>query len=259
MPVFSHSRIISYETCPQRYKFAYIDEIEPEREGTVESFLGARVHEALEKLYRNLDYGKLMSKKGLLAFFRSQWKKNWPESKLLVREDLTQKNYCRMGERYLKDYHKRYKPFREGRVCGLEVTDYMSLDEEGEYRYYIRIDRLTDMGNGLYEVHDYKTNTTLPAQESLDQDPQLAMYSLWVRREFEDCREVRLVWHFLAFDREMESSRTEEQLENLRKEILQKIRAIEAADEFPPLASRLCNWCLYRGICLMGKDGGSII
>jgi putative RecB family exonuclease len=249
MPIYSHSKIISYETCPLRYKYAYIDKIKPEAEETAESFLGARMHEALEKLYRNIGYGKLITKKELLAFFRSQWVKSWPESIILVDENLSSADYRKKGEAYLRDYYKKYKPFREGRVVDLEITRFLPLGEKGEYEFYIRIDRLMDMENGLYEIHDYKTNTTLPTQENLDKDPQLAMYSVWVRREFEDCKKVRLVWHFLAFDKEMRSSRTEEQLESLMQETLRKIKAIEEAKEFPARASSLCPWCLYKRSC----------
>jgi len=244
--VYSYSKIVSYETCPLRYKYAYIDNIEPEAEETAEQYLGARVHEALEKLYRNIWYEKLMSKKELLAFFRGQWKKNWSDSIALVRKDLTQADYGKRGETYLKDYYKRYKPFKEGKVVDLEMTDFFPLDEEGKYEFYIRIDRLMDKGNGLYEIHDYKTNPTLPTQEYLDKDAQLAMYSLWVRQEFKDCKEVRLVWHFLAFDKEIDSYRTEGQLESLRQETLAKIKAIEATTEFPARVSSFCAWCLFK-------------
>lgn len=253
MPVFSHSRILSYETCPLRYKYAYVDEIIPEEE-TAETYLGTRVHEALEKLYRNLEYGKLMSKKELLSFFNREWEKNWTGSIIIVREELIQEDYRKMGEKYLKDYYKRYKPFKEGKVVDLEITDFLLLDEEGEYNFFIRIDRLMDAGDGLYEIHDYKTNTELSAQKSLDEDRQLAMYSIWVRQEFEDCRDVRLVWHFLAFDKEMDSFRTEEQLEYLKQDVLAKIKVIDGAKKFPATASKLCVWCLYKGICPVGSQ-----
>ncbi len=249
MPVFSHSRIISFETCPLRYKFAYIDKIKPEAEETAESFLGVRTHESLEKLYRNIWYGKLMTKRELLTFFRSQWEKNWTGSIILVDDNLNSADYRKKGETYLKNYYRRHRPFREGKVVDLELTDYFPLDEKGEYIFFIRVERLMDKGHGLYEIHDYKTHTTLPPQEHLDKDSQLALYSLWVRREFKDCREVRLVWHFLAFDKEMASSRTEEQLESLRQETIRKIKTIEEAKDFPARVSSLCLWCLYKKSC----------
>lgn len=211
MSTFSHSRIASYETCPLRYKYAYIAGIKVEAEDTVETFLGSRVHEALEKLYRNLQFEKLMSLKELLAFFTREWGKNWKDNIVIVKRDYTQENYRRMGERYLRDYYRKYKPFNKGKVLGLETTDFLPLDEGGRYKFFIRIDRLMDMGDGLYEVHDYKTNTALPKQGELDKDRQLAMYSLWVRRQFKDFKKVRLVWHFVAFDKELDSYRTESQ------------------------------------------------
>jgi len=109
------------------------------------------------------------------------------------------------------------------------------------------------MGNGVYEVHDYKTGSSLSKQEDLDNDRQLAMYSLWVRNQFKDFKKVRLVWHFLAFDKEMDSYRTKEELENLKEEVLAKIKEIELTKEYPAQVSELCNWCLYKGICPMWK------
>jgi len=253
MALFSHSRLSSFEICKLRYKYAYIDRIKVATEDTVETFLGSRVHEALEKLYRNLQYEKLMSIEELLTFFNEQWKKNWSDEIIIVKDEYTQKNYRKMGERYLRNYYKRYKPFNQGKVIGLETTDFLPLDEEGKYHFYIRIDRLMDMGNGLYEVHDYKTNTSLPKQESLDEDRQLAMYSLWVRNQYKDFKKIRLVWHFVAFDKEMDSYRTEKQLEVLKKNVLSRIHEIEETKDFSANVSNLCDWCLYKGICPMWK------
>ncbi|MEE9500894.1 MAG: PD-(D/E)XK nuclease family protein [Candidatus Aminicenantaceae bacterium] len=249
MATFSHSRLSSYETCPLRYKFAYIDRVKVEAEDTVETFLGSRAHEALEKLYRNLQFERLLSVDEVLAFFNREWEKNWNEAIIIVNKEYTAENYQKMGERYLKDYYKRHKPFDKGKILGLETTNTLPLDKEGKYGFYIRIDRLMDMGEGVYEVHDYKTNMSLPKQEDLDKDRQLAMYSLWVREQFQDFKKVRLVWHFLAFDKEMESFRTKKQLEDLRKDVLDEIQEIEATEKFPANVTRLCFWCLYRGMC----------
>jgi len=81
----------------------------------------------------------------------------------------------------------------------------------------------------------------------------LAMYSLWVKLNYKDCKKVRLVWHFLAFDKEMDSFRTIPQLEDLRKEVINQIKSIESAKEFPPNETALCNWCAYQSICPLFK------
>jgi putative RecB family exonuclease len=253
MTVFSISRIGAFDTCPLQYKFAYIDHLKVETEDTVETFLGQRVHEALEKLYRDKRHEKLLSLEECLAYYNENWRQNWKETIIIVKRDYSPENYRKMGERFLADYYKRHKPFERGRVLGLETKDLLRLDENGAYQFHIRIDRLLDMGDGVYEIHDYKTSSSLPGQEDLDADTQLAAYGLWVLRRFRDFKRARLVWHFLAFDREMESWKTAEELENVGREILARIKEIEAVREFPPAVSWLCDWCVYKSICPMRK------
>jgi len=258
MPTYSHSKIGTFETCSLQYKFAYIDKVKVEAEDTIETFLGSRVHEALEKLYRDKRFEKLMTLEELLAYYNKLWDEKWKDSIIIVKQDYTADNYRKMGERLLTDYYNRYKPFDQGRVIGLETQDFLSLDEEGKNKFHIRIDRLMDMGEGIYEVHDYKTGSSLPKQDELDQDRQLAMYSLWVRQNFKDFNKVRLVWHFLAFDKEMDSFRTKIQLDELKNEVLAQIKEIEATEDFPANVSWLCDWCLYRSICPMWSHGAEL-
>jgi putative RecB family exonuclease len=253
MPSFSHSKIGAFENCRLRYKFQYIDRVKVEAEDTIETYLGSMVHEALEKLYRDKRFEKLISREELLAYFNKIWKKNWKDSIIIVKEDYTAENYRKMGERQLSDYYNRHAPFDKGRIIGLETVEYLPLDKEGKYKFHIRIDRLMDMGDGLYEVHDYKTGSSLSKQEELDKDRQLAMYSQWVRQNFKDFTKVRLVWHFLAFDKEMDSFRSKEELEMLREEILAQISEIERTEDFSANVTRLCDWCLYKPICPQWK------
>lgn len=249
MPRFSYSKISTFDTCRLQYKFNYIDRIRVEKETTAEAFLGSMVHDALEKLYKDIRFEKRMSEIELLAYYNQIWKKNWSKAVQIVKKEYSEENYRKMGERYLIDYYKHHTPFTEGTILGLETQEMMSLDPEGKYKYDIRIDRLMDRGGGLYEVHDYKSGMSLPKQEDLDQDRQLAMYGLWVCERFKDCKKVRLVWHYLAFDKELESYRTLKQLQDLRREIKASIKVIESAEDFPPKVTYLCRWCLFQEVC----------
>ncbi|MFC2161345.1 RecB family exonuclease [Acidobacteriota bacterium] len=251
MPFFSHSKIDSFESCKLKFKFRYIDKIKVEVEDTIETYLGSLVHETLEKLYRDLKFERRLSLEDLLKYFNVKWNEDWDDTIKIVKKEYSSENYRKMGEGYIRDYFNRYKPFDRGKVIGLETQDRLPLDAEGKYTYHIRIDRLMDMGDGLYEVHDYKTNNKLPAQDSLDKDRQLAMYSLWVKNNFKDFKKVRLVWHFVAFDKEMESFRSDEQLEEIKADVLEKIKDIESTSDFPPHVSHLCRWCLFQDICPM--------
>ena len=53
MPIYSHSKLSTFEQCPLKYKFKYIDYLKPDFENTIEAFLGKKVHDTLEWLYNN--------------------------------------------------------------------------------------------------------------------------------------------------------------------------------------------------------------
>ncbi|HQC10885.1 MAG TPA: PD-(D/E)XK nuclease family protein [Smithellaceae bacterium] len=248
MPVFSNSRLGAYEQCPLKYKYQYIDKIKVEEAKTVEAFMGSCVHETLEKLYRDLKLQKRNTQEDLLKFYNDLWAKNWSDDIKIVRKEYTADNYRKTGEKCIADYYNKYAPFKE-RVLGIETEEYVNLDPEGEFKWNVRMDRLDYAGDGKYEIHDYKTAGYLPKQEQADEDRQLALYSLWVKENFRDAENVELVWHYLAFDREVRSERTAEQLENLREETLQAVKKVVSAKEFPANESNLCNWCEYKNIC----------
>lgn len=249
MPNFSNSKLSTFEQCPLRYKYQYIDRVEVEEFDTVEAFMGSRVHEALEKLYKDLKLQKQNSLEDLLKYYNGQWAKNWSGEIKIVKKDYAEENYRQAGEKCITDYYSRYAPFKE-RVLGIETSDYVNLDPEGEFKWSVRMDRLDDCGNGRYEIHDYKTAGSLPKQDKMDEDRQLALYSLWVKQNFRDARSVELVWHYLAFDKELRSARTAEQLEDLRAETLKAVKEVISAKEYPAVVSNICEgWCEYRSIC----------
>ncbi len=162
-------------------------------------------------------------------------------------------HYRGVGERCLVDYYDRYAPFDQERTLGLEER--IALDLGGDRRYRVQgfIDRLARSGPGIYEIHDYKTSSSLPAERDLRADRQLSFYQMAVQERFPDAREVRLIWHYLAFNQELHSSRTPEQLRSQSTAAMRLIDRIEAQTEFPPRESPLCRWCDYRDICPVQK------
>lgn len=248
MPIFSHSRLSTFEQCPLKYKYQYIDKIKVEAAETVEAFMGSRVHEVLEKLYSDLKLQKQNSLENLLKYFNDQWGKNWTDDIKIVKKEFTADNYRKTGEQCVIDYYKRYTPFKE-RVLGIETNYNVNLDPDGEFKWNVRMDRLDDCGQGKYEIHDYKTAGFLPKQEEKDEDRQLALYSLWVKENFQDAKQIKLVWHYLVFDREIHTEWTVEQLESLREQTLKAVKKAVNATEFPANESNLCNWCGYMSMC----------
>jgi putative RecB family exonuclease len=253
MTIYSHSRLSCYEQCPAKFKLQYIDKVETLVEESVEAFLGSRVHDALEKLYRDYQHQKMDSLEELLGFLRSEWEKNWSEAIVIVNKEYTQENYRRMAEKYLSDYFKRYHPFDQGRTVALEERILIDLDQTGVYKLQGYIDRLSEKLDGFYEIHDYKTNSRLPLADYIRSDRQLALYMIGVKNQYPDVKQVRLIWHFLKFDKEIDSTRTDAELETLKTETISLIERIEQDETFKASPSLLCDWCEFKPCCRQWK------
>ncbi len=254
MPTYSHSKLSAFETCPLKYRYAYVDKVVLEkRPESVEAFMGKRVHETLEKLYSDRMLSKYDTLDDLLEFYDQSWGKHWSDDVNIVRKEFTPQNYHETGRRCIADYYGRYAPFEDGRTLGLEQM--ISINING-YKLIGYIDRLTFRGDGRYEIHDYKTSRDLPAQSHFDEDRQLALYQIGVANMWKDAGQVDLVWHYLVHDREMRSNRAPDMLEQLKADVISEIHRIEDAEkdyDFPAVESGLCNWCEYRSLCPTSK------
>jgi putative RecB family exonuclease len=249
MTTYSHSRISTYENCPYKYKLQYIDHIKPDIQNTIEAFMGSIVHETLEKLYKDKKFEQIDSKETLFSYYNYLWNKEYSEDILIAKanQGLTSDNYKKMGEKFISDYYDRMKPFNQLTIIDLETQDRMNLPDGNQW--HVRIDKFACDDEGNYYVCDYKTNSRMKDQEEANSDRQLAMYSIWVKDKFKDAKRVLLVWHMLAFNKDVISERTEEELRKLQEEIVIKIAKIENAKNFPTNVSPLCNYCGYQSIC----------
>lgn len=256
MAYYSNSKLSTYETCPLKYKLAYLDKLEVEEEG-IEAFLGSRFHEAMEKLYQELPF-RTMTLEEVKAYYEERWKKNFHDKVVIVAPERTADDYFRLGLKFIEDYYRRYYPFNRNRVLGLEQKVEIDLDGTGRYVIIGYVDRIDLTPEGVIEIHDYKTSSSLPEQAQADADRQLALYQLGVKKKWPWASSFRLVWHYVAFDLEIVSTRTSEQLEQLKQEIKQLIDRIEAEREFPPRESILCNWCAFRDYCPLKKHEATL-
>ncbi len=249
MTVYSHSRLTTFENCPLQYRLKYIDKVKIEERETIEAFMGSRVHEALEKLYGDMRLLKTNTLEELLSFYNENWQKSYSDNVRIIRKGFSPENYRTTGEKCIREYYARYYPFDDGKTLGLEQM--INIDIEG-YKLQGFIDRLSSSGDQAYEIHDYKTSQRLPEQMHFETDRQLALYHIGVQDMFNDASQVNLVWHYLVYDKEIRSRRTQEDLSKLKSDIVALIERVEKAQEeyeFPAVESGLCNWCEYQSLC----------
>ncbi len=246
MVIYSHSRLSCFENCPLQYKFKYIDKIKTGKE-SIEAFMGKLVHETLERLYSDREKGRINKLQEVLIFYNNEWQKKWNTSIFIVKNSKPGE-YKEKGEKYLADFYTRFFKSDESKTVFTEKEVCIDLDNTGEYKMTGIIDRLS-ITNELFEVRDYKTGEHLLTQEKADLDRQLALYSIAVQQNFPNAKDINLVWHYLAFGREIQSKRSERELANLKEKTINLIKKIESTKEFKPKVSMLCKWCEYNDKC----------
>lgn len=249
MNVYSHSKLSCFENCPKQFGYRYIEKVRLDTEN-VEAFLGKRVHEILERLYHHLRrHERPPSLAQVQERFERDWSTSWHENVRIVRQENTPEYYQALGGRCLENYYRSHYPFDRGETVAIEKHVTIQIDDAGHYRARGVIDRVVRATDGSYEIHDYKTGSSLPPRARLEQDRQLPLYQLGVEQSYPDVEQVKLVWHYLVFNKTVESRRTRSQLEALRRDLIGRIDEIEAADAYPSRPSPLCRWCEFNEIC----------
>ena len=251
---YSPSRIGAFDKCKLSYKYQYIDELESDIE-TIESFRGDIVHQTLEEFYKLVKGGAVRPKEWVLNKYQELWEKNYTDSIKIVKKALTADDYFNQGKQCLIDYYDRYYPFNQTKIVKTEHNVPFKVKYDGvEYPFTGRLDRLdwNDKEN-IFEIHDYKVTNTLMTRKEADEDWQLGLYHIAVREKWPDIKKLKLVWHSLLFNKELISSRTEVQIDELQKRVIEKIREIESCKDFLPQKSALCDWCDFQNICPLWK------
>lgn len=245
--VYSHSKLSTFEQCPYKYKLKYIQKVPSPIEKTIEALLGTCVHDSLEWLYKKVIEGTTPTLDDVLEKYISRWQEDYKDNILVVKQNLTSEDYKNKGIQFLIDYYTKHHPFKDG-TLEMEKQVWINLTEEHSLIGYI--DRLVyNKDKEEYEIHDYKTANSLPPQEKIDKDRQLALYSIAIKEIFGEDKPVILTWHYLSHNKQIFSKRTQEELENLKTETIQLIQKIENAKIYPTQKSILCNWCEYKEYC----------
>ena len=254
MSTYSHSKIEAFCHCPRKFYYKYIAKVEledaPEQ---IATFMGSRAHDCLEYLYERVGKGIVPTPEALKERFDAAWKEQWTKDIVIHDREMTSADYHKLGWRCVEQYYRRFHPFDQAVVVGLEQIIRFPLDDAEKYGMVGYIDRLAKTADGIWQIHDYKTNSRLPTQQDMDANPQLAYYEIGVRRRWKGVERVELVWHFLQFDHSIVSTRTSEQLNALKASAIATIKDIERRDQeengFPTSEGPLCAYCDYEEVC----------
>ena len=210
------------------------------------------MHESLEFLYSEMVKGRLLLFDGVINHFTKGWNEKWHKDVVIVKKRFSVDHYFKLGTDCLGRYYRKHKPFSSP-VKEIEYTVLFKMDPEDDFQIKGIIDRLDHLGEGKWEIHDYKTSSRSMSQADANRNRQLALYQLGVQQVFDGVEHVELVWHFLQHGQEVRSSRSVRQLKNLKTKIRNLVSEIKESIQnngpFLPQKSPLCYWCFYWEEC----------
>jgi DNA helicase II / ATP-dependent DNA helicase PcrA len=235
----SYSKINDYKTCPLKYKYKYVLNI-PTAPSHALSF-GTSIHDTLRDFHQLLRAGQQVSLEKLLDIYE----RNWQPFGYMEKEH-AQLRY-ESGKKLLHDYYEKNKPTK---VKPIEIEKSFTI-VIGGIKFFGRIDRIDPMdtdgaGTGAVEIIDYKTGS-LKTQKDVDSDDQVALYAIAVREAL-GFDPGRLTLYFVEEGQKISTTRTPEQLEEKKKEILGVVEDMKKG-KFEAKPGMHCKWCDYKEIC----------
>jgi putative RecB family exonuclease len=245
------SKLASYEDCPRRYRFAYLDRPTPQKGPPwAHNSLGASVHTALRNWYKLLPQHRVTSV--LPSLLRATWVSEGYRDE--EQERAAFQRALGWLESYLAEVDPQVEPVGVERVVGVR-TALLALSG--------RVDRIDRVGEELVIV-DYKTGRHVHDSDDARGSRALALYAYATERMFRRrCRRVEL--HHLPTGTLAGHEHTEEALarhvqrsEETARDVVAAERAVaEGGDpdvEFPTAPGPGCAWCDFRRTCPAGAD-----
>lgn len=249
----SYSQIEAFRTCPLHYKLRYILNI-PTPPSASQSF-GTSIHLALRDFYRLAMKSSFASQKKnkleekILSIFEENW---IPEGYMTKAHE---SRFFEKGKKYLRDYiNTQFDPHAKTVLTEESFNIPLNNDyKERPLRIGGRIDRVDVLPDGRIEIVDYKTGVNVPTQKQIDKDLQMSFYAIAATtlKEFPFGKkpgEIVLTFYYFEDGKKITTSRTREQLEEVRKEIFSIREEIENSD-FSCSGSYLCKDCEFKLFC----------
>jgi RecB family exonuclease len=245
----SYSALDTFNVCPAKYKFQYIDKIKTPK--SKESIFGTLLHSCLKK-FHEVYQNRPISQDELLQYFTDLWD-GTPYA-----DEKEEAFAFYQGIEILKNYYNQNQGLNFN-ILDLETPFEVPVQDENKELHQItgRIDRIDKLSDGRFEVVDYKTSKKMPSQEMVDNNLQLSVYYLGLINRWPSLKNknnpIKLSLYYLRHGEKLsaEGYTSEKITENTNK-ILSIIHQIKKSG-FEPVANPLCDWCEYQPYCPLFK------
>ncbi len=235
--VLGASRNTTFEQCPRKYKYRYIDKL-PQKDWPFHA-LGSFVHRVLEIWIQSL-LVKIEPKMAASLAYAAARKED--AGTKIEPADL------QLAKSLLKDYMKEYLA-SDIETLSTEKRFSFTLEDDFVVRGIIdRVDRLAD---DKIEIIDYKP-TKSPDRLNAQ---QLMIYALAAKKEFGEAENVVASYVLLRHNnRKVSYDFTDSALKEEEQRLLEQGVTIRDETEWTPKPSFLCNYCDYFMQCHEESD-----
>jgi len=236
----SYSQIQTFEICPLHYKLKYLLKIPTPPTSSLA--FGTSVHAALKDFYQKKIRKETVDVSHIQQILKTIW----------IDEGYTSRSHeqaaFHQGVKIITNYLKNN--FNTLLPLAIELPFKFSIKN---LKIGGRIDRIDGLDNGKIEILDYKTGANVPEEKDLKNNLQLSLYAL-AATEVKDPllykrpEDVVLSLFFLEENKKITTTRTREQLEEVKEILLQKAEEIMQSD-FICNKSSFCFNCEYKMLC----------
>ena len=247
MAKISYSALETFRTCPLKYKFAYVDKIPVQQNGAMQ--FGSVIHKVMEELYAHQMLP--ITKEELQHIFSSRWKPELYGNNSYQAEYDFQSGLEIIGREWEK---KQSAP--EPTTIGREKYFLLPIAEGFELSG--RIDRIDKVGEDSLEIIDYKTGRTVPTDEEVRNNLQLAIYYLALLKLWPTTQKVTLSLYYLRPDMKVGFVADPALLEQAKVTLQDLVEQIRNTN-YAPTPGRHCDYCDFKDRCPMMKHGSDVL
>lgn len=247
----SYSAVRTFQGCPLKYRFRYIDGL-PE-DGVASSLVfGSAIHAAVEFYFTQQLAGEVEPDlNGLLAVYQQRWRDR-SQQEVRFNKSETADSLHSLADRMLEAFLASDLTKQKGRIVGIEEELRGELSPELP-DLLGRVDLLLETDDSVI-VLDFKTSrSSWSDQQAEDQSEQLLLYADLVRKLIPG-KQLRLQFAVITKAKSpkvqlLEASFDESKL-NRTKRVFESVWSAISAGHFYPAPNPMqCSGCGYRSQC----------
>lgn len=250
----SYSAFQLFKDCPYLFKYVHLEGRSLPK--SPQQIFGTLLHTSLKEIFEKAPHFPPLTQ--VLKNFEHRWQKSaLPE---LFTDQSEQKMYQTDARQLLTSFYTKFLTPNVD-VVALERSFNLPLKDPQTGETHIitgRLDRLDRLRDGGFLIIDYKTGRSLPAEATVKENLQLALYTLAVHHMWpmllkKKKAPVEVALHYLRHNEQITATVSTYQLKKTKAEVLKIIRAIQKSD-FPAKPSQRCAMFPYHLVCPYYRD-----